>query len=61
MNSLTILDELLKLMAERRAAALVRNEVFDIHQEYMELIRTKELLEKRIISKEFERNSSQET
>ena len=54
-------DELLKLMAERRAAALVRNEVFDIHQEYMELIRTKELLEKRIISKEFERNSSQET
>ena len=39
-------DELLKLMAERRAAALARNEVFDIHQEYMELIRTKELLEK---------------
>ena len=54
-------DELLKLMAEPRAVALVRNEGFDIHQEYMEIIRTKELLEKRIISKEFERNSSQET
>ena len=40
-------DEMLKLMKERRADALVRNEVFDIHQEYMELIRTKELLEKR--------------
>ena len=40
-------DELKKLMAERRAAALARNEVFDIHQEYMELIRTKESLEKR--------------
>ena len=41
-------DGLLKLMAERRTAALTRNEAFDIHQEYMELIRTKELLEKRI-------------
>ena len=40
-------DELLKLMAERRAVALVRNEEFDIHQEYMEFIRTKELLEKK--------------
>ena len=40
-------DELMKLMAERRAAALARNEVFDIHQEYMEMIRTKESLEKR--------------
>ena len=40
-------DEMLKLMKERRADALVRNEVFDIHQEYMEFIRTKELLEKR--------------
>ena len=40
-------DALLELMMERRTAALARNEVFDIHQEYMELIRTKELLEKR--------------
>ena len=41
-------DEFLELMAERHAAALARNEAFDIHQEYMKLIRTKELLEKRI-------------
>ena len=41
-------DELLELMAERHAGALARNEAFDIHQEYMELIRTKELLEKKI-------------
>ena len=41
-------DEFLELMAERRAAGLTRNEAFDIHQEYMKLIRTKELLEKRI-------------
>ena len=41
-------DELLELMEERHAAALARNEAFDIHQEYMKLVRTKELLEKRI-------------
>ena len=41
-------DALLELMAERRAGALARNEGFDIHQEYMELIRTKELLENKI-------------
>ena len=40
-------DEVLKLMAERRASALARDEVFDMHQEYMELVRTKELLEKK--------------
>ena len=40
-------DEMLDLMAERRAGALARNEVFNIHQEYMEFVRTKELLEKR--------------
>ena len=54
-------DALLELMTERHTAALARNEVFNIHQEYMKLIRTKELLEKRITSKEFDRNSCQET
>ena len=39
-------DEVLKLMAERRADALARNEEFNIHQEYMEMISTKETIEK---------------
>ena len=40
-------DEMLKLLKERGDDALTRNEEFDIHQEYMKLIGTKELLEKR--------------
>ena len=41
-------DEVLKLMAERRADALARNEEFDMHQEYMKLVSTKESLEKKL-------------
>ena len=47
-------DEVLKLMAERRTDALARNEEFNMHQEYMKLIRTKESLEKRIDGKELD-------
>ena len=39
-------DELLKLMVERRTDALARNEEFDMHQEYMKMVSTKESLEK---------------
>ena len=56
-------DEVLELMAERRTAALARNEEFNMHQEYMKLIRMKESLEKRIDGKELDnekQNSCQE-
>ena len=48
-------DEVLKLMAERRTQEpLPRNEEFNMHQEYMKLIHTKESLEKRIDGKELD-------
>ena len=43
-------DELLKL----RRDALARNEEFDLHQEYLKLVSTKESLEKRIGGKELD-------